>query len=43
MDNDLNTLATALYVATDDYLNTYPDLLGLPANRGQLVKLHSLQ
>lgn len=27
MDNDLNTLATALYVATDDYLNTHPDLL----------------
>lgn len=27
MDNDLNTLATALYVATDDYLATHPDLL----------------
>lgn len=27
MENDLNTLATAVYVATDDYLNTHPDIL----------------
>lgn len=26
MDNNLNTLATALYVTTDDYLNTHPEL-----------------
>lgn len=27
MDNNLNTLATALYVTTDDYLNTHPELI----------------
>ena len=27
MENDLNTLATALYVTCDDYLNTHPELL----------------
>ncbi|ALP49151.1 IS982 family transposase [Corynebacterium glutamicum] len=27
MENDLNTLATALYLTTDDYLNTHPELL----------------
>lgn len=27
MENDLNTLALALYVTTDDYLNTHPELL----------------
>ena len=27
MDNNLNALATAVYVATDDYLNTHPDIL----------------
>lgn len=27
MENDLNTLATALYVTCDDYLNNHPELL----------------
>lgn len=27
MDNNLNTLATAVHVATDDYPNTHPDIL----------------
>ena len=29
MDHDLNTLATAVYVATDDYFNTHPKVLSV--------------
>ena len=37
MTNDIDTLATALYVKTDDLLKQYPDLVEVPVPQFQGV------